>query len=129
MGAVIPEANDLEGFDTGLHLEIAFGYRASAHFAVEGSVGRFSMTGTTGYLTGSGSDPTREPLVDNGAGVLPGMEFHFDSHTNALVPLFAKGDAARLFSWYADQHDPVRDPYVDNTEIAKVVFEAMTGLE
>lgn len=79
----------------------------------------------TGYLTGPGSNPTWQPLANNGVGNLPGMEWHSSSHTNSLVPFFAKGDAARLFIGYADEVDPVRGRYLDNTEIAKAVFEAI----
>ena len=42
-------------------------------------------------------------------------------HTNSLVPLFAKGDAARLFKDCADEMDIVRGPYIDNTEIFKII--------
>lgn len=79
----------------------------------------------TGYLTGPGSNPTWQPLVNNGAGNLPGMQWNSDNHTNSLIPLFAKGDAARFFKGYADQTDPVRGSYVDNTEVAKLIFEIM----
>jgi alkaline phosphatase len=79
----------------------------------------------TGYLTGPGSDPTWEPIVNNGAGNLPGMEWHSGSHTNSLIPLYAKGDAARMFRRYADEYDPVRGRYVDNTELAQVLFWTM----
>ncbi len=76
----------------------------------------------TGYLTGPGSDPTWEQIVNNGAGNLPGMEWHYTNHTNSLMILSAKGDAARLFRPYADLFDPVRGAYVDNIDIAEVVF-------
>ncbi|MHC5074167.1 MAG: alkaline phosphatase, partial [Planctomycetota bacterium] len=56
----------------------------------------------TGYLTGPGSDPTWEPIVNNGAGNLPGMEWHSTNHTNSLMVLSAKGNAARLFHEYVD---------------------------
>jgi alkaline phosphatase len=79
----------------------------------------------TGYLTGPGSNPTWEPIVNNGAGVLPGMEWHYGGHTNNLVPLSAKGDAARMFSRYAVGNDPVRGRYLDNTEVAELVFWTM----
>jgi alkaline phosphatase len=84
----------------------------------------------TGYLTGPGSGqtatgPVWNPIVNNGAGNLPGMQWHSEDHTNSLVPLFAKGDAARDFRGYADEKDPVRGPYVDNTDIAKVIFWTM----
>jgi alkaline phosphatase len=79
----------------------------------------------TGYLTGPGSDPTWTPIVNNGAGVLPGMEWHSGDHTNSLIPLFAKGDAARQFRRFADEYDPVYGSYVDNTELAWVLFWTM----
>jgi len=79
----------------------------------------------TGYLTGPGSDPTWEPIVNNGAGNLPGIEWHSGSHTNSLVPLAAKGDSARAFRWLADEFDPVRGLYVDNTELGQVLFWAL----
>jgi alkaline phosphatase len=78
-----------------------------------------------GYLTGPGSDPTWEPIVNNGVGVLPGMEWHSGDHTNSLIVLSAKGDAARLLRPLADESDPMHGRYVDNTEIAQVVFEAL----
>lgn len=76
----------------------------------------------TGFLTGPGSDPLRMPIVNNGAGNLPGMEWHSGDHTNSLIPFFAKGDAARMFKKYADEYDPVRGKYLDNTEMAHGLF-------
>lgn len=79
----------------------------------------------TGYLWGPGSNPTWQPIVNNGAGNLPGMQWNSSEHTNSLMVLSAKGDAARMFSRYADQYDPVRGRYLDNTELAKLVSWAM----
>lgn len=78
-----------------------------------------------GYLLGPDSDPEWKPLVDNGKDKLPGMEWHSTSHTNSLVPLYAKGRSAVLLEKYADETDPVRGRYVDNTEIAKVIFASI----
>jgi alkaline phosphatase len=80
-----------------------------------------------GYLLGPGSDPTMEPVVNNGPGSLPGMEWHKTNHTNSLVPFFAKGDDARWFRDYATLTDPVRGLYLDNTSIAKVIFNLLDG--
>jgi alkaline phosphatase len=63
--------------------------------------------------------------VNNGAGNLPGMQWNSPEHTNNLMVLSAKGDAARMFSRYADQYDPVRGRYLDNTEVAHLVFWAL----
>jgi alkaline phosphatase len=85
----------------------------------------------TGYLWGPGSGqmpegPVWNPIVNNGAGSLPGMEWHSGDHTNSLVPLFARGGTASLFAAEVVAHDGVRGDYVDNTAIARVVAAAMT---
>ncbi len=79
----------------------------------------------TGYLNGPASDPLWMPIENNGTAVVPGMEWHSGDHTNRLVPFFAKGDAARMFKHYADVVDPVYGPYLDNTEMAAVLFWAI----
>ncbi len=73
------------------------------------------------------SDPAWEPVVNNGAGNLPGMGWYNDNHVNTLVPFFAKGDDARWFSDYATLTDPVRGPYLDNTSIARVIFNLLAA--
>ena len=82
----------------------------------------------TGYLNGPGSDPTWEPIVNNGAMNLPGMEWHSGSHTNSLVSVSAKGSAAMMLHHYADEDDPVRGPYIDNTELSMVILWAIDPL-
>jgi alkaline phosphatase len=79
----------------------------------------------TGYLTGPGSNPTWEPLVNNGPFVQPGMEWHSGSHTNVLIPFYAKGDAARLFKWASTGLDPVRGDYLDNTAVGELCFQIL----
>ena len=79
----------------------------------------------TGYLAGPGSDPKWQPLVNNGAGKMPGMEWHYGSHTNSLIPLFARGAGSEYFTAHATGRDPVRGKYVDNTDVAKAVFAAL----
>ena len=77
----------------------------------------------TGYLTGPGSDPAWMPLVNNGAGYLPGMEWHSGDHTNSLIPFFAKGRGATPFRKDPGMlSDPVRENYIDNTIIAEALF-------
>jgi alkaline phosphatase len=63
--------------------------------------------------------------VNHGSDNLPGMEWHSTSHTNSLIPFYARGDGARLFRDLADQRDPVRGPYLDNTELAEVIFKSL----
>ena len=81
----------------------------------------------TGYLTGpmDPSNPINVPVVNNGAGVLPGMQWNFSDHTNQLIPFYAKGDDARWFKQSADLIDPIRGPYIDNTNIAQVIFQVL----
>ncbi|MGE5603666.1 MAG: alkaline phosphatase, partial [Nitrososphaerales archaeon] len=86
----------------------------------------------TGYLTGPNSGQTPDgpvwnPIVNNGKGLLPGMEWHSPNHTNSLMILSAKGDAARAFKGHVYGYDPVYGRYVDNTNIEDVVSWALTG--
>ena len=90
----------------------------------------------TGYITGPGSgvfEPGEEIktgdvwklLVNNGKGKMPGMEWHSSGHTNSLVPLYAMGVCSGEFDLYADEYDLVRGKYLDNTEIAKLIFSIL----
>ena len=90
----------------------------------------------TGYLWGPGSGQTLPPyarnwnevwtsLVNKSKGKVPGMEWHSEHHTNSLVPFYAKGAGSRLFLHFADQNDPVRGKYLDNTEIAAAIFSLL----
>lgn len=88
----------------------------------------------TGYITGPGSEkafPISEsefsrvwpPLLNNGKGKMPGMEWHSDYHTNSLVPFFAKGYGCLEFYALADEEDPIRGRYADNAEIGRLLIE------
>jgi alkaline phosphatase len=88
----------------------------------------------TGYITGPGSgvempdgdlSKTWIPLVNKGKGKVPEMEWHSDDHTNSLVPLYAKGYGSERFAALADETDPVRGPYLDNTEIGDLMIELL----
>jgi alkaline phosphatase len=83
----------------------------------------------TGHLTSSNlnSDsqhfnPAVYDIISNGPGKLPAMEWHSKNHTNSLVPFFAKGACAEKFIETIDGNDPVRGLYIDNTDIANVIF-------
>lgn len=76
----------------------------------------------TGYIVGPGSDPVWQPLGNNGAGWMPAVTFQSTGHTNSLIPLFARGAAAQQLAAYADEEDPVRGKYLDNTEVAKAII-------
>lgn len=78
----------------------------------------------TGYIEGPGSDPDWKPLVNNGEGKMPGMEFHSKQHTNQLVPLFAKGAGVEKLRDYIHGTDTRVGEFVDNTDISKVIRAA-----
>jgi alkaline phosphatase len=84
----------------------------------------------TGYLTGpaplDGVWPAcrlKVPLEPRGKGRLPGMVLNGNSHTNSLVPLFAAGPGSEALAARAVGRDPVRGPYLDNTDIGSVLQE------
>lgn len=85
----------------------------------------------TGYLLGpeSGSrqrwrfwQPLWKSLAGRGRGKLPGMAWYTRGHTNQLVPLFATGAGAEELIAAARGKDPVRGRYLDNTDVAKLIF-------
>ncbi len=81
----------------------------------------------TGHLTNLNTDgkhfnPAAYDIVSNGPGKLPAMEWHSKNHTNSLVPFFAKGAGAEKFTETIDGKDPLRGPYIDNTDIANTIF-------
>lgn len=73
----------------------------------------------TGYLTGTKG--VYDEVGNNGAGIMPTMAWNSGSHTNQLIPFFVKGAGAELFKKLADQSDPVRGSYMDNTEIVDAI--------
>ncbi len=77
----------------------------------------------TGYLTGPGSNPNWKPLVSQGAGTVPWLEWHSRSHTNQLVPLYIKGGPATTFEQLATRRDTIRGPYLDNSELSPTVVQ------
>lgn len=84
----------------------------------------------TGYLTGPGSGqfasgPLWTPLASYGKGSMPGMQFNSGDHTNSLIPIFAKGIGADKLRASASGIDPMRGPYLDNTDIAKTIISRM----
>jgi alkaline phosphatase len=78
----------------------------------------------TGYLAGPGSDPNWNPM-EGQAGQLPDVSWHSPNHTNALVPLFAKGVGSDLLEGRATNWDNVRGAFLDNTDIGKSLFDVL----
>lgn len=74
----------------------------------------------TGYLTGIDEEknkPFDKPIKNNGKGKMPEMQFNSTSHTNALVPFFAKGAGANIFNLLSDEIDQKKGKYLQNSEI------------
>lgn len=77
----------------------------------------------TGLLSGPSEAGQPCPLSPSGIGVQPAMAWLSTSHTNSLVPFFAKGAASDLLLAEANEEDPVRGRYIDNTEPAQVILD------
>ncbi|MDQ1215198.1 alkaline phosphatase [Microbacterium arborescens] len=78
----------------------------------------------TGYLAGAGAGAeTGWTPMTGTAGQLPDLTWHSGGHTNALVPLFAKGAGGDVLEARADQWDVVRGAYLDNTAIGETIFD------
>jgi alkaline phosphatase len=88
----------------------------------EGSWDNTLLVITADHETGrlSGPDGARD-MENAGKGVLPKGGYQAKGHTNSLVPLFARGQGTDILKKYADEQDPVRGAYLDNTEIAKAI--------
>ncbi|MGB8227169.1 MAG: alkaline phosphatase [Sedimentisphaerales bacterium] len=67
----------------------------------------------TGYLTN---------VLNSGSGTLPPMRWNSKDHTKSLVFLFAKGQGSELFEQQAKGKDLFYGSFIDNTDIAKVIF-------
>jgi alkaline phosphatase len=82
----------------------------------------------TGLIWGPRSDTEPfDPIVDNGPGKTPGLKYNAKSHSNSLVPVFARGAGSELLAGVVAGKDPVRGVYVDNTGLSQVMFRAATG--
>ncbi len=70
----------------------------------------------TGYLT---------DVSNASKGKLPKMRWNSKDHTNSPVFLFAKGQGSQIFAKKVKGKDPVYGPYIDNTDIPKVIFSLL----
>ncbi len=58
-------------------------------------------------------------------GKMPGLTWRQKGHTNQLVPLFAKGRYSDRFASRVKGTDPLRGPYVDNTDIGRILIDTL----
>lgn len=81
-----------------------------------------------GYLTGpndknrTDNSPITNPIIGLGKGKVPAHGYHSGSHTNMLVPFFAKGVGAEKFKDYQNNFDHVYGYYIDNTNLPHLVM-------
>lgn len=84
----------------------------------------------TGYLTGPGGvkdfATIDYKLINNGKGNMPGYAWNLKSHSNQLVPLFAKGNGSGSIIKIAGT-DPVRGPYTDNAIIGSELLKILSA--
>ncbi|MGB7405771.1 MAG: alkaline phosphatase [Pacificimonas sp.] len=87
-------------------------------------------------LFGPDADVPFQPTEDRGEGVLPGHRWWFSSHSNQLVPFFAKGLGAETFMAAADEMDLVRSAdgvrrgrglYLTQPEMGRALVEMIDG--
>lgn len=83
----------------------------------------------TGLLWGPKSNRVAfEPLVDNGAGHIPGLRYNTHGHSNSLVPVYARGVGSERFAELVKGTDEkaaaawrYSGKYVENTDIFAVM--------
>jgi len=76
-------------------------------------------------LAASWEDLNGNQLIDAGETVF--WAWNSKSHTNSLIPLYAKGVGAESFSAHAIGADPVRGDYLDNTALGKITAQFLRG--
>lgn len=83
----------------------------------------------TGLLWGPKSDTVPfDPLVDEGKGSIPGLKYNYKSHSNSLVPLYARGPGSERFDRLVRGTDATAAAkfgfsgrYMENTAVAAVI--------
>jgi len=93
----------------------------------------------TGFLWGpdvNDADPGTwfQPVQDNGPGMMPGFYFYSEpspggsaGHTNQAIPFYAKGAGSEMFADYVRGSDPVVGDYIDNVDVALLIFDLLQG--
>ena len=117
---------EIADFDKAVQAVIEWADRANAWDGTLLVVTSDHETGVVwGPDSGLGKPNPFGPIVNNGAGKMPGLRFLSDAHSNTLVPLYARGPMSHRFMELATRTDPVFGPYVDNTDIHRVMTEAL----
>ena len=89
-----------------------------------------------GIIYGPDSDQFAfQPVTNRGAGSLPDVKWHYDHHSNELVPVWARGPGADLLHEFRTGTDHntslvgwgAENSYHDNTDVARVMQTAMNA--
>ncbi|MBI5740589.1 MAG: alkaline phosphatase, partial [Nitrospirae bacterium] len=84
-----------------------------------------------GTVSGSGgrraswNDADSDGDIDAGETVY--WYWNTGAHTNMLIPLYVRGAGAELISLHENATDPVRGPYLDNTDVFDVMSQSIAG--
>lgn len=95
----------------------------------------FTADHETGLLWGPKSDTVPfDPIVDQGKGEIPGLKFNYKSHSNSLVPLYARGPGSERFEKLVRGTDATAAAkfgfsgrYLENTAVAAVIKASMAA--
>jgi alkaline phosphatase len=77
----------------------------------------------TGFRA-SWNDQNGNSRIDTGETVY--WSWNTSSHTNSLIPFYTKGVGSGLFATYATNNDPVRGPYIDETNVFSVMNSVLS---
>jgi len=94
----------------------------------------------TGYLTGAEFANVESVSEDNDTtwviddvtgeqGELPAHAWNSGSHTNQIIPFFAKGEGIDMLKTYVDERDNRRGDYLKNSEVGQAVHALWTDQE
>jgi alkaline phosphatase len=67
----------------------------------------------------SWADTNANNEIDEGEQVY--WAWNSGSHSNSLIPVYARGVGAELLPYFANEYDPVRGAYLDNTDVFKLI--------
>ncbi|MDT8380410.1 MAG: alkaline phosphatase, partial [Desulfotignum sp.] len=126
--------NNTNGNNWGNTLLIVTADHETGHLWGDGKGSFFDVNGNG--IFDDGTDYAH--VTDKGMDNLPGVKFHSGNHTNALVPLFAKGARSEAFNFCVEGRDPNlkamydldeswNGKYIDNTCVYQVMMSASFG--
>jgi alkaline phosphatase len=99
-----------------------------AHGGWEDSLLVVTADHETGYLQGTVAESASDyykSVAGGEKGEMPNLTWVLKGHSNQLVPLYAKGRFSDRFAGRVRGLDPMRGPYVDNTDIGRILLDAL----